>query len=79
MLNLPVSDIDWVVTGATAETLLALGYKSIGKDFPVYLHPKSRQEYALARSERKRPLATMGLNSTPILKLVLSRICYAAT
>ena len=53
LLSLPVSDIDWVVTGATAETLLALGYKSIGKDFPVYLHPETRQEYALARSERK--------------------------
>jgi tRNA nucleotidyltransferase (CCA-adding enzyme) len=53
LLGLPLKDIDWVVTGATAEQMLALGYKSIGKDFPVFLHPESKQEYALARSERK--------------------------
>lgn len=53
LLNLPESDIDWVVTGATAKAMLELGYKSVGKDFPVYLHPDSKQEYALARSERK--------------------------
>ncbi len=53
LLGLAVNDIDWVVTGATAEQMLALGYKSIGKDFPVFLHPESKQEYALARSERK--------------------------
>ena len=53
LLGLPVNDIDWVVTGATADEMLALGYKSIGRDFPVFLHPETRQEYALARSERK--------------------------
>lgn len=53
LLNLPVSDIDWVVTGATAEAMLELGFKPVGKDFPVFLHPETRQEYALARSERK--------------------------
>jgi tRNA nucleotidyltransferase (CCA-adding enzyme) len=53
LLGLPVKDIDWVVTGATVEQMLSLGYKSIGKDFPVFLHPDSKQEYALARSERK--------------------------
>jgi len=53
LLGLPVNDIDWVVTGATAAQMLAAGYKSIGKDFPVFLHPESKQEYALARSERK--------------------------
>ena len=53
LLGLPLKDIDWVVTGATVEQMLALGYKSIGKDFPVFLHPESKQEYALARSERK--------------------------
>ena len=53
LLGLPVNDIDWVVTGATAEQMLAAGYKSIGKDFPVFLHPENKQEYALARSERK--------------------------
>ncbi len=53
LLGLPVNDIDWVVTGATAEQMQAAGYKAIGKDFPVFLHPESKQEYALARSERK--------------------------
>ena len=53
LLKLPVSDIDWVVTGASAEAMLELGYKPIGKDFPVFLHPETKQEYALARSERK--------------------------
>ena len=53
LLGLPTNDIDWVVTGATPQQMLAAGYKSIGRDFPVFLHPESRQEYALARSERK--------------------------
>jgi len=53
LLNLPVCDLDWVVTGATAEAMLDLGYKPVGKDFPVFLHPETKQEYALARSERK--------------------------
>ena len=53
LLGLPVNDIDWVVTGATPEEMLAAGYKPIGRDFPVFLHPDTRQEYALARSERK--------------------------
>ncbi len=53
LLKLPVKDIDWVVTGANAEQMLEAGYKAIGKDFPVFLHPQSKEEYALARSERK--------------------------
>ena len=53
LLNLPESDIDWVVTGATSQAMAELGYKPVGKDFPVFLHPESKQEYALARSERK--------------------------
>ena len=53
LLGLDVNDIDWVVTGATIEEMEAAGYKSIGKDFPVFLHPETKQEYALARSERK--------------------------
>jgi tRNA nucleotidyltransferase (CCA-adding enzyme) len=53
LLNIPVKDRDWVVTEATADTLLAQGYKQVGKDFPVFLHPKSKEEYALARTERK--------------------------
>jgi len=53
LLGIPVKDIDWVVTGASAEQMQQAGYKPIGKDFPVFLHPESKQEYALARSERK--------------------------
>ncbi len=53
LLGLAVKDVDWVVTGATEAQMLELGYKPIGKDFPVFLHPETRQEYALARSERK--------------------------
>ena len=52
-LGLPVSDRDWCVVGATPDELLALGYKPVGKDFPVFLHPESGEEYALARTERK--------------------------
>lgn len=53
LLNLPVTERDWVVVGATPEQLLKLGYRQVGKDFPVFLHPVSRDEYALARTERK--------------------------
>ncbi|WP_283151265.1 multifunctional CCA addition/repair protein [Silvimonas soli] len=53
LLGLPVKDVDWVVVGATPDEMLAAGYKPVGKDFPVFLHPKTYEEYALARTERK--------------------------
>ncbi len=53
MLDLPVVERDWVVVGATPEQMIALGYRPVGKDFPVFLHPETREEYALARTERK--------------------------
>jgi tRNA nucleotidyltransferase (CCA-adding enzyme) len=53
LLQRPVSDHDHVVVGATPDDMLALGYKPVGKDFPVFLHPKTGEEYALARTERK--------------------------
>jgi tRNA nucleotidyltransferase (CCA-adding enzyme) len=53
LLGLPVGERDWVVVGTTAEAMLALGYKPVGKDFPVFLHPQTKEEYALARTERK--------------------------
>ncbi|MGP1679493.1 MAG: multifunctional CCA addition/repair protein [Burkholderiales bacterium] len=53
LLGLPVKDRDYVVVGATPEDMIRLGYKPVGKDFPVFLHPKTREEYALARTERK--------------------------
>jgi tRNA nucleotidyltransferase (CCA-adding enzyme) len=53
LLGLPGADEDFVVVGGTADQLLALGYRSVGKDFPVFLHPRTQAEYALARRERK--------------------------
>ncbi|WP_114192277.1 multifunctional CCA addition/repair protein [Edaphovirga cremea] len=53
LLNLPVTEHDWVVVGATPQQLLDQGYQQVGKDFPVFLHPVSHDEYALARTERK--------------------------
>jgi tRNA nucleotidyltransferase (CCA-adding enzyme) len=53
LLDLPVADRDWVVVGATPEEMTAQGFRPVGKDFPVFLHPRTREEYALARTERK--------------------------
>ena len=53
LMGLPVSDRDWVVVGSTPEAMAAQGYLPVGKDFPVFLHPDTREEYALARTERK--------------------------
>jgi tRNA nucleotidyltransferase (CCA-adding enzyme) len=53
LLGLPVKDRDYVVVGATPETMVKLGFKPVGREFPVFLHPKTREEYALARTERK--------------------------
>jgi tRNA nucleotidyltransferase (CCA-adding enzyme) len=53
LLGLPVHDRDWAVEGASPEQMLALGFRPVGKDFPVFLHPETQEEYALARTERK--------------------------
>ena len=53
LLGLPAGDRDWVVVGATPDQMLAQGFQAVGKDFPVFLHPQSHEEYALARTERK--------------------------
>jgi tRNA nucleotidyltransferase (CCA-adding enzyme) len=53
LLGLPVQDRDWVVVGATPDAMLAQGFKPVGRDFPVFLHPETHEEYALARTERK--------------------------
>jgi tRNA nucleotidyltransferase (CCA-adding enzyme) len=60
LLGLPVQDHDWVVVGATPEQMEALGYRPVGKDFPVFLHPQTHEEYALARTERKTALGYKG-------------------
>lgn len=53
LLGLPVTERDWVVIGETPESMVKQGFKPVGKDFPVFLHPQSHDEYALARTERK--------------------------
>jgi len=53
LLGRPVAEKDWVVVGATPQAMIDLGYQPVGKDFPVFLHPQTKEEYALARTERK--------------------------
>jgi len=53
LLGLPISDRDWVVVGATVQQMLDAGFRPVGRDFPVFLHPQTNEEYALARTERK--------------------------
>lgn len=53
LLDIPVYDKDWVVVGSSPDEMLSQGFTAVGKDFPVFLHPKTKQEYALARTERK--------------------------
>ncbi len=53
LLGLPVRERDWCVVGATPDDMLELGYRQVGRDFPVFLHPETGEEYALARTERK--------------------------
>ena len=71
LLGRAVSDRDWVVVGASAEQLLALGYRQVGADFPVFLHPHSHEEYALARTERKSGQGYKGFitDATPAVTL----------
>ena len=53
LLGYPVKERDWVVVGETPESMIKLGFRPVGKDFPVFLHPQNHEEYALARTERK--------------------------
>lgn len=62
LLKLPIKDKDYMVVGATPEQMLQLGYRQVGKDFPVFLHPTTQQEYALARTERKVGLGYGGFS-----------------
>lgn len=66
LLQIPIKDRDYMVVGATPQQMLDLGYSQVGKDFPVFLHPKTQQEYALARTERKTAAGYGGFS------------CYAA-
>jgi tRNA nucleotidyltransferase (CCA-adding enzyme) len=71
LLKLPAGDDDWVVVGATPEMMVASGFVPVGKDFPVFLHPETRDEYALARTERKHGRGYRGFEffATPEVKL----------
>ena len=60
LLNLSVKEKDWVVIGASPQEMEKEGFKPIGKDFPVFLHPKSKEQYALARTERKTGIGHKG-------------------
>ena len=59
-LDIPIKERDWCVVGATPDEMLRLGYKPVGKDFPVFLHPETNEEYALARTERKTAVGYHG-------------------
>jgi tRNA nucleotidyltransferase (CCA-adding enzyme) len=63
LLRIPVTDQDWVVIGSTPEELIKLGYRKIGKDFPVFLHPETQEEYALGRTERKIGIGYKGFST----------------
>jgi tRNA nucleotidyltransferase (CCA-adding enzyme) len=71
LLGIPVVDRDWLVVGSTPEEMLALGYKQVGRDFPVFLHPQTHEEYALARTERKTAPGYRGFafNTSPEVTL----------
>ncbi|MDP6854786.1 MAG: multifunctional CCA tRNA nucleotidyl transferase/2'3'-cyclic phosphodiesterase/2'nucleotidase/phosphatase, partial [Arenicellales bacterium] len=67
LLGAPVGDRDWVVVGASTAQMTKLGFKPVGRDFPVFLHPHSKEEYALARRERKTgPGYTGFVTETPV-------------
>src|SRR5690606_27209053 len=71
LLGLPPGDTDWVVVGATPERMAELGYTPVGRDFPVFLHPRTHEEYALARTERKTARGYRGFafNCSPEVSL----------
>jgi tRNA nucleotidyltransferase (CCA-adding enzyme) len=71
LLNYPVTERDWVVLGETPESMVRQGFRPVGKDFPVFLHPQSREEYALARTERKiaRGYKGFSVHATPEVSL----------
>ena len=62
VMGIPVNDIDYVVVGSNAEEMITLGYQPVGKDFPVFLHPQTHAEYALARTERKTGIGYQGFH-----------------
>ena len=73
LLGYPIMDRDWVVVGATPELMQELGYRPVGKDFPVFLHPDTKEEYALARTERKVSRGYRGFEFNTSLDVTLEQ------
>lgn len=73
LLNRKVGERDWVVVGATPEEMLRLGYRQVGREFPVFLHPQSNEEYALARLERKSGAGYRGFVTDPSPSVTLEQ------
>ena len=73
LLGLPVKDRDWVIVGGTPEELRAQGFLPVGKDFPVFLHPDTKEEYALARTERKVALGYHGFEFNAAKEVTLEQ------
>ena len=71
LLGITSKDRDWVVVGATPEQMLQQGYQAVGKDFPVFLHPETKQEYALARTERKTSAGYTGFQFNTSIDVTL--------
>lgn len=71
LLGLPVKERDWVVVGSTPAQMLALGYRQVGRDFPVFIHPESGEEYALARTERKKGAGYYGFECDATAQVTL--------
>lgn len=71
LLGLAVKDRDWVVVGSSPEEMIELGYQQVGKDFPIYLHPETKEEYALARTEKKTGLghSAFSVDITPTITI----------
>lgn len=71
LLKLPIKEKDWVITGSTPQEMLNIGYEQVGKDFPVFLHPKNHEEYALARTERKSGQGYTGFTcyASPVISI----------
>lgn len=76
LLGLKGADRDYVVVGSTVEEMKKLGFNQVGRDFPVFLHPKTHEEYALARTERKTVMAMLALPAILIRTLHLKTILF---
>ena len=79
LMGLPVGERDWVVVGSSPGEMLRLGYRQVGRDFPVFLHPDTGEEYALARTERNRAVVTVGSRCMHRRKSVCRKTCNGAT